>query len=45
MPAGLTLQSISPQSLQGKTVSVVSLFSVSCFIYVLPRKAHILPRL
>ena len=35
MPAGLTLQSVSPQSLQGKTVSTISLFTISCVIYVL----------
>uniref|UniRef100_A0A8C6RGM4 Pleckstrin homology domain containing, family A member 5 n=1 Tax=Nannospalax galili TaxID=1026970 RepID=A0A8C6RGM4_NANGA len=40
MPAGLTLQSVSPQNLQGKTVSVILLFTISCFIYMLPRKTY-----
>lgn len=38
MPAGLALAAVSPQSLQGRTVSVISLLII-CLLYLLPRKA------
>ncbi|CAO2607067.1 Pleckstrin homology domain-containing family A member 5 [Lemmus lemmus] len=38
MPAGLALPAVSPQSLQGRTVSVMSLLII-CLLYLLPRKA------
>uniref|UniRef100_A0A8C8TJW9 PH domain-containing protein n=1 Tax=Peromyscus maniculatus bairdii TaxID=230844 RepID=A0A8C8TJW9_PERMB len=38
MPAGLALPAVSPQSLQGRTVSVISLLII-CLLYLLPRKA------